>query len=173
MTFTREQQKEAYQKLSSKVQNFIMDNETTELIGNLLSESGLSEEQSNDADSEILYTMYGLQTLSGAINNIANISNKNVVDFSKLKENLENSIFNKITEINANNNEPQAESVESQTSNNVGSDFEQIILNQAKAMQPAREAPSNLPTDGGEIEEKPKAIHNYVPGADPYREPVE
>ena len=52
----------------------------------------------------------------------------------------------------------------------VGKDFEQIILNQARAMQPARPAvpPSNLP-----VSEETKTIHDYKSGDDPYREPVE
>lgn len=54
----------------------------------------------------------------------------------------------------------------------VGQAFNQIILNQAKAMRPAREAPSNLPTSEQQTKGEIKAIHNYVPGSDPYREPI-
>jgi hypothetical protein len=50
----------------------------------------------------------------------------------------------------------------------VGQSFEDIILNQAKAMMPAVEPPNNLPTE----QEKPNVIHNYI-GSDPYREPAE
>lgn len=67
----------------------------------------------------------------------------------------------------------------------VGQSFEQIILNQARAMQPARpadggimnhearimnekkEPPNNLP-----IGDESKPIHDYKSGDDPYREPV-
>jgi hypothetical protein len=178
MKFTREQKKEAYQKLSPKIQDFVMDNETTELISSFFDEIGFSEEQSNDADLEILFTMYGMQTLSEAINSIANLSGKNAEQLAGLKVKLEDNIFKNIDKLK---NEPvisetqQVEEIEpkletpTQPQNNVGNSFEQIILNQAKAMRPA--APANLPT--ADIEEKPKAIHNYVPGADPYREPIE
>ena len=101
MTFTKEQIKLAYKNLSSEIQNFIMDNETTELIENNLKEVGLSEEQSVSADSEILYAMYGLQTSSEAMLNIAKLSNKNINELSQLKNNLENNIFSKI-QINKN-----------------------------------------------------------------------
>lgn len=74
--------------------------------------------------------------------------------------------------------------------NNIGSSFEQIILNQAIAMQPAREEggrdmsketrdmiknqiPENLPVEEKIGESEPKNIHNYESGRDPYREPLE
>jgi len=179
MTFTREQKKEAYKKLSPEVQDFVMSNETTELIENYLKEAGLSEEQSIDADSEILYAMYALQTLSDAINNISKLSSKNISDLSKLKTNLDNNIFKNIFKI-MNGPEETSEETTQKTppQNNVGTSFEQIILNQARAMQPAvakdslgygvakPAVPANLPT-----EEPPKAIHNYM-SDDPYREPI-
>jgi hypothetical protein len=98
MIFTKEQKNEAYKKLSPEVQSFIMEGETTELIINYLKELRLSEDQLNLVDSEILYSMFGLQTLSDAINNIAKLTNKNVNDFSELKINLEKNIFSKIQE---------------------------------------------------------------------------
>jgi len=71
-------------------------------------------------------------------------------------------------------NQTRVQPKENQTQNRVGTDFEQIILNQARAMQPARpagEVPHNLPTNEPQ-EEKPKAIHNYIGESDPYREPI-
>jgi hypothetical protein len=82
--------------------------------------------------------------------------------------------------------------------NNIGTSFEQIILNQTKAMMPAvasselgygvaKPAPANLPTADSvqnfvETKEKQsnfaeatldkKAIHNYIGTNDPYREPI-
>jgi hypothetical protein len=65
--------------------------------------------------------------------------------------------------------EPQLQSEASENSGGVGGDFEQIILNQTKAMMPARpasEVPNNLPTSEQKTEETPKVD-------DPYREPRE
>lgn len=74
------------------------------------------------------------------------------------------------------------------TINQVGDSFERTILNQAMAMRRVGEAPANLPTSqntpkfGPRNEEnraeptqnnQQNAIHNYVPGSDPYREPIE
>jgi len=193
-----------------------MDNETTELIGNYLKEAGLSEEQSSLADSEILCAMFGLQSLSTALSNIANLCGKNRSDFAKLEKNLEENIFNKIPkEIGSVENiveepsdfaPPSHKASERQSKatpdkketlpqNNIGESFEKIILNQAKAMQPAKpadapaggimnhelgimngkeEKPANLPIENNESKkEEPRAIHNYIGTSDPYREPIE
>lgn len=99
MTFTREQTQIAYKKLPPEVQDFIMSNDTTELISIFLNGAGLSEERANLADSEILYAMYGIQTLATAIANIAELSNRDVSSLSKLKTNLENDIFSKYKEL--------------------------------------------------------------------------
>jgi hypothetical protein len=74
---------------------------------------------------------------------------------------------------------------------NVAQSFEQIILNQAKAMQPAvakdtigygaakptvaeqrRKVPVNLPT-GEQNQNEPKKVHDYPPDNDPYRESIQ
>lgn len=56
---------------------------------------------------------------------------------------------------------------------NVGNDFEQIILNQARAMQGSKEAPDNLPTGESVVEANPnRTVHDYKEGNDPYREPI-
>jgi hypothetical protein len=110
----------------------------------------------------------------------------------KMNKEIENDVFVKLDKIEQNKEEKPKTS-----SNNVAQSFEQIILNQARAMQPAREKqeeekpesgswnlgkesqvpenlpPENLPTESlnkKPEEEKPKAIHNYVQGSDPYRE---
>src|SRR3989344_2518608 len=96
MVFTLSQKKTAYKKLSKDVQDFIMDSETTDLIEKYLVEVGLSAEQPDSADTEILNAMYGLQTFSEAMANIAKLSNKKVEELSKLRADLENNIFSKI-----------------------------------------------------------------------------
>ena len=190
MKFTREQKQSAYRKLSSEMQSFVMDNDTTEIIGNFLKESGLSEEQENLADSEIFYALLGLQTLSAAIENIAKLSNKNIADLSGLKEKLDSQIFNELAKLQTEKEtgyeesghkekveEKQNEEISTQRSESgVGKDFEQIILNQARAMRPAVVASSEQQVVSSKVEEKkqePKVIHNYIGENDPYREPIE
>lgn len=174
MVFTREQKKEAYKKLSPEVQDFVMSEETTGMIDDILGEAGLSEEQSIDADGDIFSSLLGLQTLSEAISNIAELSGKSVNELSELKEKLEEEIFSKITELE--NSEQKTKKEMPQNTNGVGESFEQIILNQARAMQPARqprEAPQNLPTNSNANEDTKGVIHNYTKNEDPYREPIE
>lgn len=96
MKFTKEQKLKAYKNLSLDVQNFITYSETTELIETNLSDAGLNEDQAESADSEILYAMYGLQTLHEAIENIAKITNKKAGDLTKLESELQKNIFDKI-----------------------------------------------------------------------------
>lgn len=95
MTFTREQRQIAYKKLPPETQDLIMSNETTELITDIIKEIGLSEDQANLADSEILYALFCLQSLDDAINNIAKLSNKNLNDLSKIKLAVQDNILNK------------------------------------------------------------------------------
>lgn len=120
------------------------------------------------------------------------VKNVNDIIFSKVANELSN--VEKEIEENEKKEQPQ------QSQNGVGQSFEQIILNQARAMQPARpkdetsgivnkeygikeEKPVNLPT-GPQAQPQPSVqvpnystgehkVHDYKPGADPYREPIE
>src|SRR3990167_5834827 len=95
MFYTKEQKQSAYKKLPPEIQDLVMSNETTELVTNALKEVGLSEEQQNLADSEILYTFFCLQSLDDTINNISKISGKNTNDLSKLKSTIQDNILDK------------------------------------------------------------------------------
>lgn len=170
---TKEQKREAYRKLPSEIQDFIMDNETTEIISACLKEVGLSEDQTNLADSEILYSMLGLQSFSVAMNNIAQIAKRPIESLLKLKSNLEDKIFNNIPKPQNGGNQ-KIEAVLPEKQSEVGNDFEQIILNQARAMQGAKEAPDNLPTGESNTNttDPNRTVHDYKEGNDPYREPI-
>lgn len=96
MTFTLQQKKEAFEKLSDKDKGFIMDNDTTEKIGELLSTSGIDSGLVDFADSEILNAMYGLQTLDSAVDNISIAANINSEDLLLLKSKLNDYIFSNL-----------------------------------------------------------------------------
>lgn len=178
MSFTPEQKKQAYKKLSPEVKDFVMSNETTDLISNYLEKYDLTEDQKNTADSEILYLMLGLQTLDQSINNIAKYCNKNPSDFDDLKTNVQNGILDEIEKLKvgedlreySEKNTVETKDVEKFSPNS----YEQILINQAKAMRPVGIAPSNLPTEETSgVEER--AIHHSIgyTNSDPYREPAE
>lgn len=190
MKFTREQKQDAYKNLSPEIQDFVMLNETTEIIGNFLNTTSLNTEQSDVAYGELLCAMLNLQSLQEAMFSIAKLDNKNNGDFNELKENLEKNIFSKITEIQQKNivestsfrNEIETEQKnnEEENLNEELASFDEEMRNQIKAMRPARlasesvagrpareAASENLPIG----EEKRGVIHNYI-GSDPYREPL-
>jgi len=191
MSFTLQQRKDAYSKLSPEMQDFVMASETTEFISKILASYGLNEDESNTADSEILYALLKLQDLSSSIQNISSQTGRSVESLSGLKANLQKNIFDKIalgtTELWKITESVRSEPSPSQPEvrNKIGESFEQTIVNQAKAMQPVRaEAPNNLPTEQAVMPQNPvstsapapsgesKAIHDYKPGGDPYREQI-
>jgi hypothetical protein len=73
--FNVKQQKIAYNNLPLDIQDLIMSNDTSELVLNMLKESGLNDNESDLADTQILYAMYCLQTLDESIKNILKIKN--------------------------------------------------------------------------------------------------
>lgn len=189
MAFTKEQKQMAYKKLSSEAQNFVMSSETDEKIDEFLSKLRLGNEQKDEANIEIFYSLLGLQTLPTALEKIEKITNKSSDDLSELREKLESTIFLDLLKAKDSSdviNKPEQQKIES--SDNIGNSYERIILNQARAMQPAREvgssnqqvASSQSPMEESKIEEKvpkensqPKInVPNYS-GQDPYREPIE
>jgi len=70
-----------------------MSLEITEIVGSLLDKVGLTSEQKNLADSEILSAMLGLQTLESAIKNISQISGKSADELSVLQKELQERVF--------------------------------------------------------------------------------
>lgn len=186
MTFSREQIKKKYKELSLDTVDFIMSSETTDLISKYLNESGLSEDKTDSADSEILNAMLGLQTLSDAINNVAKENNREISSLSDLKEKLEDNIFTELNKLKNNikidYNETKGADQKETKKEFAPNSYEQILINQAKAMRPvgisteqqasSSQVPHNLPT---EENSNPGAIHNSIgySGSDPYREPAE
>lgn len=171
--YTREQRQSAYKKLPSEVQEIIMSNETTELITTLLKEIILSDEQINLADSEILYSMFCLQSLDDAINNIAKLSNKNVNDLDKIKSTLQSEIFSKYeididNFIKSNQNETANVSVPEIAPNNLPMVEEGEVVHSVPHVETKTETPQ--PT----IREDKVSLpdYRYQDGKDPYREPL-
>lgn len=184
---TKEQRKNAYSNLSDEAQFFIMSNETTDLISTALQESGFSEEQADQADSEILYAMYGLQSLDDAMKNIASLSQKPVESLAPLKSKLKENIFDKLEEIKK-TSEPRKESSSTNLpmveAGEVAHEVPHVEMpnqeagiknqgvDQEASMEKAEAAPTAQPTEPLKPEAKPPANH-YPGGKDPYREPIE
>jgi hypothetical protein len=99
MAFTRTQQQEAYKKLPPEAQNFVLSSDTSELITQVFNNSGIGKVFSTEADSEMLYAMYGLQTLESAVENISKLSGKTASDLSKMLSEFKSKIFDKLNEL--------------------------------------------------------------------------
>ena len=96
MAFNREQQQTAYKKLSPDVQDFVLSPETSAIISGALKRLNLNPEIVNQADSEILWAMTGLQTIEVAVESINKISGKSINELASLKSELKTAIFDKI-----------------------------------------------------------------------------
>ncbi len=180
--------KERVEMLSPELRAFVLDENWRREAEKIGKKFNLDEEKYASLENEIFLVLLCFEPTDDFVENIKNELglDTNIAEF--IKEDAEKNIFNKIPE---EKEEVPEKSKEPQPQNNIGTSFEQIILNQAKAMMPARPAgwvppdrsmnyesrimnekegkPANLPTESSE----PKAIHNYITEPDPYREPLE
>lgn len=173
--------KERLNALSPQLRNFVLDENWRREAEKIGKQFNLNEEKYASFENEIFLVLLCFEPKNDFLENIKRELEIDANMAQWIAEDIEKNIFSKVSsEINAiwqnsitENTENVEESKEkNQNQNNIGNEFEQIILNQARAMQPAQ-APDNLPTGEENAEEKPRAIHNYVPGSDPYREPIQ
>lgn len=157
-----------------------MSNETTDLIAATLKEVGLSEEQANLADSEILYTMFCLQSLNDAISNIAKLSNKNPNDLSKIRSVVQDNILNKykidIKDFIETNKTIKTSALEVPPTNLPMIEKGEVAHSVPHVEQPVQPARQDL--TGSQTQIKPEQPNVSIPdyrydgGKDPYREPL-
>jgi hypothetical protein len=185
---------EAIEKSSQEIKDLMFSAELADKIGIIAEENKLEEEIAFKFIDEVGYVILSLKSRSSFFDSLVGIGiDKNIA--SLIAKNVDEKIFseldkikNKIQEIPPEDKiQPKEMESKKENQSGVGQSFEQIILNQARAMQPARPAgyvPQNLPTNEPKPtenvaenipikQEEEHAIHNYVPGADPYREPIE
>jgi len=135
-----------------------------------------TEENKNDLINEIIFVLIGMEPKSDFVENItreleidSNMAGWVAEDVNK---NIFSQVEKEIDEMWKTGDSAQGEE-KAPPQNNIGTDFEQIILNQAKAMQPARNALASEAGEPARSAEEKKVIHNYIGENDPYREPVE
>ena len=194
--------KERLGLLSPELRTFVLDESWRREAEKIGKQFNLNEEKYASFENEVFLVLLCFEPKSDFAENIKKELGIDTNMAGWVAEDVEKNIFSKVAkeidemwQIASTEGAEQSEGTEepnqNQSQNNVelpphsasevGTDFEQIILNQAKAMQPARtpgdgparEAPANLPTGEQIMEEKPKVIHNYVGESDPYREPIE
>ncbi len=192
MSYTNAQLKEAGQNLSPEAKDFATSSEVIEMISTHLKNAGLSKGQAEDADSEILYALLGLQTLDDSMKNTASVVKKPVEELNPLKAKLRTDIFDKLTEIERAH--PKKDAGEKKPVVQATSLIPEIPPKILPAIEPGEmaheverlpttdnpqpttevKAPTtyNLqPTVNSEPTSTPK--HAYPGGVDPYREPIE
>lgn len=184
---------EAIEKSSPEIKNLMFSTELGDKIGTIAEENKLEEETAFKLIDEVGYVILGLKSRSSFFSSLTEIGiDKDMAQ--KTANKVETEIFTELDEIKKDSKENfekirSEKPEETKPQNGVGDSFEQIILNQAKAMRPARptdesdgimnyesrimeekkESPNNLPKEP----QKPKMeVPDYTNG-DPYREPIE
>lgn len=165
-------------KAPEVIRNFIASGEWKIGVDLIAKRFSLEETKINDLKNEIIFVLIGMEPKSDFTENIKRELEIDSNIAGWIAEDVDKNIFANVSdEINSMWQTGEQEKVEENSpQNNIGNSFEQIILNQAKAMRPAMpagEVPHNLPGAGQPEQEKPKAIHNYMTNDDPYREPIQ
>lgn len=172
-------------KVSSKIRKLIASDDWTTESDNIGTQFNLKESQIGALTNEILFVLIGLTQQNKFTNNIEREMGVSFNIAKSISEIVNKNIFSLVSDDIEElwKNEEGIEGMEQRNSvggvkiepSGVGDSFEQMILNQARAMQPAREAGSSseqlvVSSKGEKTEEKPKQVHDYPAGADPYRE---
>ncbi len=178
---------ERLNKLPKRLRDFIIsetwDNDLTKILSSYI----INDSQKTIISNELFLVLLMVTPYTELQKNIALHANLEMLMSEKIAEEIINTILQPISEEVVKELNIQ-ENIEPKSS--IGESFEQIILNQARAMQPAREegevdlsdhnqltagqAPENLPTENSAPETpKPMPQVPKYSGPDPYREPVE
>lgn len=177
--------KERIKILPEQLRAFVVDENWRREAEKIGKQFNLSEEKYTPFENEVFLVLSCFEPRADFAENIKRELEIDSNMAGWVDEEVNKSIFIRVSdEINAMR---QSEEVnETPPQNNIGNSFEQIILNQAKAMRPAMpagEVPHNLPRAEQSEQEKPsdfaqaspdkKVIHNYIGESDPYREPIQ
>lgn len=176
--------KSQFEKLPKTLRDFVSKGNWSASVLGIAKKINLTQEKYASFENEVLFVLIGLQPKTDFVENIKNELEIDSNMAGWIAEDVEKNIFGKVAnEIDEmwqaieQNGEEDEENVQEETNENlekdevgstVGQSFEDIILNQAKAMMPAV-PPENLPT-GPEPQHE---VHDYPTGQDPYREPAE
>jgi len=161
--------KERLKILPPRLRAFMLDEKWREDARKISKPFSFSEEEYASFENEIFLVLLCFEPKTDFIENIKRELEIDDNMATQTADGVNRDIFSKISgEMDQMwQTIERGEPGEDLASSGVGESFEQIILNQAKAMQPAV-PPENLPTSP----EPQKEIRDYK-GQDPYREPVE
>ena len=190
--------KERIKILPEQLRSFVLDEKWRREAEKIGKQFNFDEEKYASFENEIFLVLLCFEPKTDFAENIRRELGVDSNTADIIAEEVRKNIFEQVSdEINsmwqaegAESTEGPEQSERTEKSSGVGNSFEQIILNQAKAMMPARpadgsgrvtsyevrdtnikeEKPANLPTGDSEPQIK---VPDYSTGSDPYREPVE
>ena len=162
--------KEQLLKLPKEAMVFVVKSEWINNIKNISSKFNLEESVETMLEYLVLNVMIGLSEPENITEDIVRKTgiDRNIAEW--ITESIEKDILEPYSELFPEENTVETKDVEKFSPNS----YEQILINQAKAMRPVGIAPSNLPTEETSgVEER--AIHHSIgyTNSDPYREPAE
>jgi len=178
----KEKIKERLDLLSPDLRSFVLNENWRRNAENIGKKFNLGDGKYASLENEIFFILLCFEPKSDFVENIKRELKIDSNMAGWIAEDINKNIFSQVekeidqmwTEESI-DKEGVSEQSEIKSTNNIGNSFEQIILNQARAMQPAREegSSSQQPVASIKEEEKPKVIHNYIGNEDPYREPLD
>src|SRR3989344_7524515 len=153
--------KDYVESLPSSLRQYLKGGQWSKDVGLVAQNFGLQEYQVMTIKNEVLFVILGLEPYENLFQNL--ITKAGLIESmaEKIVLQISEQILDKI-EVPERINNPLNSEPKKERQNNVGSDFEQTILNQAKAMRPA--VPANLPTESAPQQN----LHDYSSGQDPY-----
>ncbi|HEY4480127.1 MAG TPA: hypothetical protein VJB58_01485 [Candidatus Paceibacterota bacterium] len=179
--------KEQIERLPKALKKFVLNNEWSKKLETHLSVYKVEEWQKTSIENEVFLILMGFDEYGNLPGNIAEHSEIDFEMAEKISEFVIRDILKPVADMVVKEHiEP-----ERKPQSSIGQSFEDLILNQARGMQPARpaeptgrimnhelgimdrkdKAPENLPTEQKQNEFL--KTPNYSTSNDPYREPLE
>jgi hypothetical protein len=166
--------KEQLDKIPAELRNYFLNSGWSNRLDSLLIKYNIEENKKTAIKNEAFLVLIGLEIYRDFEINIEREAELDSNTAKKISDEVRQTIFQIINIVQP--------SIKPERQNNIGTSFEQAILNQARAMRPIPQAPNNLPIGEfrKETREEPKkemvgettSTQNYSHGVDPYREPI-
>ncbi len=138
--------KEQIEKLPKTLKKFVLDNKWTEELYKYLQKFKLDEWQNTIIENEVLLILMGMEDYTNLTKNISEQTELENETAEQVSEFVIKNILEPVATEVVEEQEKEGDNIKP---NNIGNSFEQIILNQAIAMQPARDASLDLANMAG------------------------
>jgi|SRR3989344_4848319 len=159
-------------KAPKSIQELVASGSWTSEVLKICKQFNLENKKITLLKNEVLFVLIGLEPRKDFIENIIRELEIYPSTAEQIKEEIEKNIFSKVAkELEALGEEPEPKEVGNQSK--VGSSFEEIILNQARAMRPAVQDSGRIMNQELGIKNEKEGIpKRYSNDNDPYRESI-